>query len=583
MMQFLRRALASWFVTKVQTFTGSRLSSSATLIPLPLFPNGGSIPLESARLGFRTLANEYNVVACSVLEATLDYPFRFGPELADRARHWGRVWQKRFTEKIARFFPSVDDPKYGNIPPLCYLFARTVPCPTTGHATPLVSDWHLLKPKDGVSIVAAPMVNKKLGTWSTEIRPVEVGTGAMASPPPRTYARGKGTSIFTGESIPADWIKAQAQAGRMTNALYAVAFKTPQGLKFRSPVQKDLDALAAAEEQLMQVRGNWEARHLIPTEEYLRITADARPRVYGMPRWADFFSARQLLSFGVLMEGLSELHPQIMSEEGEDAGEAIFHLLAFVVDKLANWNCILSSWNVNARTVRSLFDRHDFAFKTTFSEMAPAIAGGGLEWAIDNTLSAFEELSKLSRAENVRPVEFTQGSATSLIHYADHSIDAVVVDPPYSDNVQYSELADFFYVWLKRTQGHRRPEWFSSLLCENALEAVKNDARFRVGKTKSKDAAAAAQAHYQRLMKETFVEAPEAQADSAMQFRTYIPAPPPELLPYQSRRESLSSPRVMRSLSCRRCPSRKVAIELPPHFLEKAHRTMLFHCRTLRI
>jgi adenine-specific DNA methylase len=86
-------------------------------------------------------------------------------------------------------------------------------------------------------------------------------------------------------------------------------------------------------------------------------------------------------------------------------------------------------------------------------------------------------------------------------------LDAVVVDPPYSDNVQYSELADFFYVWLKRSQGHRRPEWFSSLLCENAQEAVKNDVRFRVGKKTAKEAAAAAQAHYQHLMTEVFAEA----------------------------------------------------------------------------
>jgi putative DNA methylase len=83
----------------------------------------------------------------------------------------------------------------------------------------------------------------------------------------------------------------------------------------------------------------------------------------------------------------------------------------------------------------------------------------------------------------------------------------VVIDPPYADNVQYSELAEFFYVWLKRTQGHRRPEWFSRVLCENTLEAVKNDARFRTGSNKAKDAKAAAQSHYQRLMTETFAEA----------------------------------------------------------------------------
>lgn len=39
---------------------------------------GGAIPLEAVRLGFRAIANEYNPVACTVLEATVDYPFRFG-------------------------------------------------------------------------------------------------------------------------------------------------------------------------------------------------------------------------------------------------------------------------------------------------------------------------------------------------------------------------------------------------------------------------------------------------------------------------------------------------------------------------
>ena len=122
---------------------------------------GGSIPLESARLGFPTLANEYNPVACSVLEATVDYPFRFGPTLAERARQWGAIWRKRFNEKMERFFPTVAHPRYGNVPPLCYIFARTVPCPTTGHATPLVPDWHLLKPKGGIAVVAVPIVDKQ--------------------------------------------------------------------------------------------------------------------------------------------------------------------------------------------------------------------------------------------------------------------------------------------------------------------------------------------------------------------------------------------------------------------------------------
>jgi putative DNA methylase len=163
------------------------------------------------------------------------------------------------------------------------------------------------------------------------------------------------------------------------------------------------------------VRGDWEARNLVPTETLPEGSKTREPLSYGIRAWADMFSARQLLGFGTLAEERHALRSQILAEEGEEKGEAIVHLLGFVLDKLANWNCILSSWNVNARTVRSLFDRHDFAFKTTFSEMAPVAAGGGLAWAIDNTLSAFEELARLPRVEATQVVDFTQGSATSLI------------------------------------------------------------------------------------------------------------------------------------------------------------------------
>ena len=463
---------------------------------------GGSIPLESARLGLPTLANEYNPVACSVLEATLDYPFRLGPSLADCARDWGKVWERNVTEHLVRFFPKETE---GSVH--AYIFARTVPCPGTGHPTPLVTDWHLLKPKGGVSLVAVPVVNKAAGTWAIEVRPVGVGPNHVATAPARTYGKGKGISLFTGEPIPVDWIKAKAQAGEMGSALYAVALKTPQGLKFRPPEQRDLDAIAAAEAQLQQCRADWEARNLLPTEEYPQITSDSRPRVYGMPRWADMFSPRQLLTFGVLMEQLQTLRSQIIAKEGPEKGEAVVHLLAFAIDKFANYNNVLASWHISHQVIRGIFDRHDFSFKPTFTEMAPVIVSAGLGWAINNVIDAYKAIAELPNSGKSTAIEISQGSATALPQLNDGSLDAVVIDPPYSDNVQYSELADFFYVWLKRTQGHRRPEWFSTLLCENDQEVVKNDARYRAAVGgKAKDAKIAAQAHYQRLMTEVFRE-----------------------------------------------------------------------------
>src|SRR6202022_4432771 len=135
------------------------------------------------------------------------------------------------------------------------------------------------------------------------------------------------------------------------------------------------------------------------------------------------------------------------------------------------------------------------------------IVSAGLRWVIDNVTDAYQAIAELPNSGETTAIEISQGSATALPQLNNGSLHAVVVDPPYSDNVQYSELADFFYVWLKRSQVHRHQEWFSSLLSENSLEAVKNDARFRIGKTSAKDAKSAAQAHYQKLMTEVFIEA----------------------------------------------------------------------------
>jgi len=467
---------------------------------------GGSIPLEAGRLGFRTLANEYSPVACSILEATVDYPFRFGKELGDKARKWAGELRQRFNARIESFYP-----KTGVVPPYCYIFARTVPCPDTQHATPLVPDWHLLKPKNHSECrrsctFAVPVVDKKNGSWRVEVKQGGNGAGRLSRAPKPTYSDGKGVSLFTNLQIPADYIKAKAQAGEMRSALYAVAIKTNKGLEFRPPEPEDLKALKEAEKELARLRPGWEKANIIPTEMYPEVSSDERPRLYGMPRWADMFSPRQLLCMGVLVEELRKLRPEIIKAEGCELGEAVVHLLTFVLDKFSNHNCAFTRWENTRGVMKGKMDRHDFQFKPAYGELAPCGSGVGLGWAIHNVLEAYEEISKLPRHETAKPVEISLGSATNLPHVSDRSITAVVVDPPYADNVQYSELADFFYVWLKRTQGHRRPEWFSTYLCERDQEAVVNVSRHRRDEEPVKEARARAQEFYQRLMTDTFRE-----------------------------------------------------------------------------
>ena len=116
--------------------------------------------------------------------------------------------------------------------------------------------------------------------------------------------------------------------------------------------------------------------------------------------------------------------------------------------------------------------------------MAPAVTGHGLDWVLGQTAKALRELQALAGTDSSSSTLFKEkrirglpdimlGSASSLT-IPDDSIDCVVMDPPYYDNVMYAELSDFFYVWLKRTAGALFPDAFARYLTDKDHEAVAN-------------------------------------------------------------------------------------------------------------
>ena len=100
------------------------------------------------------------------------------------------------------------------------------------------------------------------------------------------------------------------------------------------------------------------------------------------------------------------------------------------------------------------------------------------------------------------PVTVTCKPGDRLDHVDSGSVDVVVMDPPYYDNVMYAELSDFFYVWLKRTAGQVFPELFRRVLTDKENEAVANPARHRG----TKGAARLAARDYRERMAAIFAE-----------------------------------------------------------------------------
>jgi putative DNA methylase len=490
-------------------------------LPVVLDPTagGGAIPFSSMRYGLPTLANDLNPVAVGILEATLKTASLYGPDFADEVEKWAQVLMARCEERLAPFF-QLDDPGEDII---AYLWVNTVACPRTGGPVPLAPNWWLAKGKGGVAVQPVPVRNADGIPSHIEYRVIDNPKSHGFDPGEGTVKGGDAVSLWDEGVVDGDWIKGEAQAGRMWPELYAVAASKPKQTGrgktryFRPATRTDLDAVEAAEDELRRLSPRWGAEDVIPGEEIGVSNYDRGHRLYGMTMWRDMFSPRQLLVHGVFIEEWRSLVDEVRATTtDQQRADEIATVLGMVQAKMVNWNSKFASWNVLAQGLRSTFDSHNYSFKWAFGEFESARALLG--WGFSSLLGKFREVMRIAQPSSdgllssgdddvVAPgrVELSAGSATSLPHLADGSVECVNIDPPYYDNVQYAELADFFYVWEKRTLGTLYPDRFITELTDKDNEAVTNPARFDFAKGKQRKQLA--DADYESKMRDIFAEA----------------------------------------------------------------------------
>ena len=473
---------------------------------------GGSVPLESARLGFETVANDLNPVAVLIEKATLDWPTRFGSEVRASFDQLAQAFVAQVQQRLHGIFPSdgIADTK-----PDGYLWARTVTCPYCNGVVPLSPNWRLAPGGIGVRLVPHLGSDACADSRTCSFKIVQTADEQSAG----TVARGDGICPYDDceRVIDGDEIKRQARDGRMGEQLFAVVYKrrVPTMLKsgkpgrdkwvreYRAPRRED-DNRAEIQARLEEKLPDWEVFDMVPSERIPDGNKTNEPQRYGMKYWCDLFSPRQLLCHGTSVEVFREMldADRAAGQLGE-VRKAAYGYLALSIDKLLNYNCRMTRWIVPREVVASKFDRHDFAFVWSYAEMAPLVIGVGYDWAVRQTSKCMDELVDLTDSEDSasdslplhtnldsakrtpQPITITCKSGDRLDHIPDSSVDAVVMDPPYYDNVMYAELSDFFYVWLKRTAGHVFPELFRRPLTDKDSEAVANPMRFR-GKTGAK-------------------------------------------------------------------------------------------------
>jgi adenine-specific DNA methylase len=445
---------------------------------LDSFAGGGSIPFEAYRLGFNVIAGELNPVACVIERATLEYPAKFGIGLGKDISRWGNAVAEQVKKVLGDCFPR--NPGETD---LCYIWVRTVACPDCRLTVPLSPNWWLdTTNKLGYELIV-PM-DKKASECTFKVSKLrEKGFDPDAG----SVAGGKGKCPRCPAVLDGDFIKGEAQAGRMGWQIAAIGYKTKgtRGRHFREVTTEDLEGVRRAETLLKKRLPEWERQGLVPIEEYPQVSNDPRPLYYGMTRWRDFFSPRQLLVHLTTLEAIKSL--PLEEELGAEKAKAVLVFLSMAFGKCLNYDSVLSNWHPTRVVVANTFDRHDYAFSWSPGEIdgASQLWEFGLEQVLDSYLGIAELLPSKGKTK----LTFLQGNAASLPSVRDGSVQVVVIDPPYSTNVMYAELADFFYVWMKRILGDTYPELFKTPLTDKENEAVANVARFKGFETKASELA----------------------------------------------------------------------------------------------
>jgi len=470
-----------------------RKSNDGVLPPvLDPFAGGGAIPLEAQRLGLEANASDLNPLAVLINKALIEIPPRFADQspvfpgtasaktewrraegIAEDLRHYGQWVRDEAERRVGSLYPKVRAEGGTEHTVIAWIWARTVrnPNPANPIEVPLVRSWWLSKKKGKEAWVHASVVN---GEVRYEIKRDANGPKGEQD---GTINRKGAVSIADGTPIDFNYIREESRAGRMGAQLMAVAAEGQRGRVYVDPSPAHIEAADVA------------APADVPDGDVFDWPGRINVFRYGMTRWADLFTDRQLVALTTFSDLVSEARTKVLEdgllyglpsgprlEQGgggaEAYADAIATYLAFALDKTLDLNNSLCRWEPIAQCPRNLFNRQaipmvwDFAESNIFSS-----SSGSWEVVLNGFQNAFT-------GHGFSIGDIPSGSITQA-DAAQRNYDGFVVstDPPYYDNISYADLSDFFYVWLRRTLSGVHPNAVETLLTPKAEELVANPYR----------------------------------------------------------------------------------------------------------
>ncbi|GAA3674819.1 DUF1156 domain-containing protein [Lentzea roselyniae] len=447
------------------------------------FAGGGTIPLEAQRLGLEAHASDLNPVAVLINKALIEIPPKFRdqppvfPGLADsQIRPWKGAeglaadiraygaWMREEAEKrIGHLYPkaTLSDGTKGTV--IAWIWARTVTCPNPacGIELPLARSWWLGKKKGKETFVVPSIVSDPTHPSGQRVK-FEIGHGKADAPTANT----DGTVTRTGARCLAcktatdlKYVRAEGRARRLGSQLMAVVAEGNRQRIYLEPT--DEHAAAATIDRPSDVQES-----ALPEE-----ALGFRVQAYGMTKWVDLFTNRQLVALTTFSDLVSEAHKRVLADGGSDAyANAVATLLGFGVSKATDYHNALCAWRSDVKNegVGHLFSRQTIPMIWDFCEANPMSQSSG------NMRDQWTWVSKV--LERLTPV--VSGRAIQA-DAASRSYDGFLIatDPPYYDNIGYADLSDFFYMWLRRSLRSIYPDLLSTMMVPKSEELVANPYR----------------------------------------------------------------------------------------------------------
>ena len=452
------------------------------------FAGGGSIPLEAQRLGLESHASDLNPLAVLINKALIEIPPKFAgwspvfPGVAEEQSSWLRAeglaadvqhygqWLRDEAEKrIGHLYPKVTAPGGTEHTVIAWKWARTVisPNPANPIETPLVNSWWLSKKKGKEAWVKATVVD---GQVQYEVQHNADGPKKGED---GTIKHGKGAwTVGDGTPFSYDYVRESGKRGEIGAHLIGIVAEGNPGRLYLSPTPEHIQA-AKVDAGDAGIIGE--------------IATNPRwfsPPAYGMREFSDLFTNRQLVALTTLSDLVSEARSKVLEdalnagipagERLEDGGvgaeayaDAVATYLALAVSKAANVGSSLAGWMSDRGAFRETFARQAIPMTWDYVEINPlGKFGGTFSAGLDKGCGVIRNLP-------IGDGIVTAGDA-KLRSYKSMVIST---DPPYYDNIGYSDLSDFFYVWLRKSLRTIHPSVVGTMLTPKADELVANPYR----------------------------------------------------------------------------------------------------------